>query len=160
MSVHIKCKLLTGVDLYTGRALAAELIDMIKDGTQRVEVAGGIRREKPFPHDIELVAVPKYESTFVEGLFGRERGADSNLLDGRMNEFAKRRSISPAPSEARGRRAPFSPSVDRETRRYRPAPALLESGDFFGVDQHIWIDTYDLYPRPEAQDGMRLDDYD
>jgi DNA polymerase/3'-5' exonuclease PolX len=101
------------MDLFSGKALAGELIDLIRDSTLRVEVAGGIRREKPFPHDIELVAVPRYEPSFVDTLFGREPGAPINLLDSRMNELLGKRTIEPAPRETGGRRAPFSEKLYR-----------------------------------------------
>ena len=38
--------------------LAEKMIDLLAPACKRIEIAGGIRRQKPDPHDIELVAVP------------------------------------------------------------------------------------------------------
>jgi len=50
--------------------LASGLRLALEPGCERIEIAGSVRREKPDPHDLELVAIPK--STFVEAgnLFG------------------------------------------------------------------------------------------
>lgn len=46
---------------------------------ERVEIAGSVRRLKPAPSDIELLAVPKIDSV-AGGLFG-DQFEDVNLLD-------------------------------------------------------------------------------
>ena len=38
--------------------IAERLVDLLHPGCKRIEIAGGLRRQKPDPHDIELVAVP------------------------------------------------------------------------------------------------------
>jgi DNA polymerase/3'-5' exonuclease PolX len=38
--------------------LAERAMDLLQPGCKRIEIAGGLRRQKPDPHDIELVAVP------------------------------------------------------------------------------------------------------
>jgi hypothetical protein len=38
--------------------LAERLLDLLAPGCKRIEIACGIRRQKPDPHDIELVAIP------------------------------------------------------------------------------------------------------
>ena len=47
--------------LEEGRRLAEELLGILKPSCERIEIAGGIRRGKEEPHDIELVAIPKME---------------------------------------------------------------------------------------------------
>ncbi len=57
--------------LSEARYLAEALKDQLAPFCDRIEIAGSIRREKPFVHDIELVAIPKVE--LVESdLFGGE----------------------------------------------------------------------------------------
>jgi len=52
------------------RQLAEGLKLFLEPGCEQIEIAGSVRREKPDPHDLELVVIPK--STFVEAgnLFG------------------------------------------------------------------------------------------
>ena len=38
--------------------IAERMIDLLAPACKRIEIAGGLRRQKPDPHDIELVVVP------------------------------------------------------------------------------------------------------
>jgi len=38
--------------------IAERLVDLLQPGCNRIEIAGGLRRLKPDPHDIEIVAIP------------------------------------------------------------------------------------------------------
>jgi DNA polymerase/3'-5' exonuclease PolX len=58
------------VSLDEGAAVAMMLTRNLADATDRLEVAGSIRRGKPDVGDIELVAVPRRESV-ADGLFDR-----------------------------------------------------------------------------------------
>lgn len=49
----------TALTLREARELAAPLIEALRPHCERVEVAGSIRRGKPFVNDIEIVCVPK-----------------------------------------------------------------------------------------------------
>lgn len=58
------------VRLVDAAAAATDLIELLSPACERIEVAGSIRRFKDVVHDIELVAIPKYESTIpAPGLF-------------------------------------------------------------------------------------------
>jgi len=52
------------------RNLAELLILDLLPGCTRVEIAGGVRREKPEPHDLEIVVIPKSSFVPTGNLFG------------------------------------------------------------------------------------------
>lgn len=54
-------------DLRTARAIADELVAFFIKGCTRIDIAGGVRRRKPDPHDVEIVAMPIAHPV---GLFG------------------------------------------------------------------------------------------
>ena len=45
--------------LQTAKALANAVIELLKPACIEIEVAGGVRRQKAEPHDIEIVCLPK-----------------------------------------------------------------------------------------------------
>jgi DNA polymerase/3'-5' exonuclease PolX len=67
-------------DYAHARQLADQLLEELFPYCMRIEIAGGVRREKPECHDIELVAIPKMEP--LKDIFGIVAG-QRNLL----NEF-------------------------------------------------------------------------
>jgi len=48
------------MELQKAKAIAEELKALLDPVCQRVIIAGSIRRQKPYPNDIELLAIPKY----------------------------------------------------------------------------------------------------
>lgn len=62
------------------KRLADQLLAELAPVCERIEIAGGVRREKPECHDIELVAIPRMEP--IKDIFS-ERAGSRNLL----NEF-------------------------------------------------------------------------
>ena len=46
--------------LEKAKAIAEELKQLLAPACERVTIAGSIRRRKPFPNDIELLAIPKF----------------------------------------------------------------------------------------------------
>lgn len=50
------------MQLETAKAIASELLWVLEPACQRVTIAGSIRRRKPYPNDIELLCIPKYDS--------------------------------------------------------------------------------------------------
>lgn len=66
--------------------LAAEVLDLLRPATERIAIAGSIRRRRPDVGDVEIVAIPRYESRAdVErvGLFDDQPlpPIEVNLLD-------------------------------------------------------------------------------
>ncbi|MDG7021133.1 MAG: hypothetical protein JRN23_04305 [Nitrososphaerota archaeon] len=74
------------MNLAVAEELAKQLADLLRPFCERIEVAGGIRRRKPDPHDIELVAVPKLRKEIVSTPLGTtvESGRLVNTLDERV----------------------------------------------------------------------------
>ena len=92
--------------------LAAELLPILKPYCERIEVAGGVRRRKPEPHDLELVAKPLL--VLNPGLFG-SGGYLDNGLDAGMHQLLARKVIHPGLERVNHRgtraipmKAPFS----------------------------------------------------
>ncbi len=81
------------VPLTEAIAGASELEMMLHPVTERVEVAGSIRRGRPDVGDIELVAVPRYQS---DGLFGT---ATVNLLTERVDHLIERGYLASHPTD-------------------------------------------------------------
>src|SRR3989304_2582209 len=48
------------MNLEEAARIAAEIADYLRPACQRVEVAGSIRRQRPQPKDIEIVAAPRW----------------------------------------------------------------------------------------------------
>ena len=47
--------------LQKAKAIAEELVELLKPVCERVIIAGSIRRRKPVPNDIELLCIPKFD---------------------------------------------------------------------------------------------------
>jgi DNA polymerase/3'-5' exonuclease PolX len=60
-------------------AIAKDLVEKMTPFCERCEIAGSIRRKKPFVKDIEIVAIPKWE-TADSGLFVDESRMLNRLL--------------------------------------------------------------------------------
>jgi len=79
------------------KRLATVLVDLLAPACERIEVAGSIRRLKPHPNDIELVAVPTLQATLValqKDMFGYDAGdtvqvGPCNLLNTLCDELLK-----------------------------------------------------------------------
>lgn len=76
-----------GSDGVTIQQLAHELLEMLRPGCERIEIAGGIRRGKAEPKDIELVAVPAWRTEGFPDLFGEDAMLTLSCLDDRLAEL-------------------------------------------------------------------------
>ena len=63
--------------LQDAQAIAQEVIAALAPACQRIEVAGGVRRHKPDPHDIEIVALPRFREAPL-GFFDTQRVAETD----------------------------------------------------------------------------------
>lgn len=69
----------------SAQALAEQLRAALAPGCERIEVAGSIRRGKPNPKDIELVAIAKVIASPILDMFGSPVGSNNeNLLDAQL----------------------------------------------------------------------------
>jgi len=68
--------------------LASGLRLALEPGCKRIEIAGSVRREKPDPHDLELVAIPRIEERDARDLFNMQVGTHKvNLFEIRLIEL-------------------------------------------------------------------------
>ena len=66
----------------TAVAYANEITDLLRPFCTRIEIAGGVRRHKESPHDIEIVCIPRIENKVInESLTGGKTTVDDNRLD-------------------------------------------------------------------------------
>lgn len=77
----------TARPLAEAEALALEVVRLLEAYCARIEVLGSIRRRKPMPSDIELLAVPLFGPPLTADLFGQPVGDPVNLLDTRVLEL-------------------------------------------------------------------------
>jgi hypothetical protein len=61
-------EVMQSTDLKTAQKIAEEIVYKVRPYCEMIEIAGSVRREKPFVKDIEVVCVPK--SVESGGLFG------------------------------------------------------------------------------------------
>jgi len=47
------------MQLHKAKKIAENILEQLKPHCERIEIAGSIRRQKPEPNDIEIVAIPK-----------------------------------------------------------------------------------------------------
>jgi DNA polymerase/3'-5' exonuclease PolX len=93
--------------LETARLHAAELADLLRPYCKRIEVAGGVRREKPEPHDMELVVTPRVESNQLT-IEGHGTGDRDCLLEAlACRAGTKGSDLQRGPRDKAGKEAPF-----------------------------------------------------
>lgn len=56
------------MELKHARALAQEIVDRLAPYCEQIEVAGSIRRQRPFPRDIDIVLVPRSQGQLASAL--------------------------------------------------------------------------------------------
>jgi DNA polymerase/3'-5' exonuclease PolX len=69
-----------GMTLEYAREMAEALVELLASACKRIEIAGSIRRQKPKPNDIEIVAIPKMVS-FTMDFFDGGHTTDANELN-------------------------------------------------------------------------------
>lgn len=56
------------MELKQARASAQGIVDQLASYCERIEVAGSIRRQRPFPRDIDIVLIPRSQGQLVVAL--------------------------------------------------------------------------------------------
>lgn len=77
--------------------IAVRLVDALAPGCERIEIAGSLRREKPTVHDIEIVAIPRWEDRSSGDLWSTSTVVDT--LEERLNGLVLNGYLSPRPVE-------------------------------------------------------------
>lgn len=75
------------IPLAEAEALAARVVELLRDVTVRVVVAGSIRRRRPTIGDVEIVCEPKVTDLVQADLFGERVGEPLSLVDGRCDNL-------------------------------------------------------------------------
>ncbi len=70
-------------------ATANRFVQLVMDCSERIVVAGSIRRKRPFPKDIDIVAISKVVDASKPGWFAPVKTRES-LLHSRIDEFVKK----------------------------------------------------------------------
>ncbi|HEX77161.1 MAG TPA: hypothetical protein G4O03_01930 [Dehalococcoidia bacterium] len=56
------------MELKQAQALAQEIVDQLAPYYERIEVTGSIRRQRPFPRDIDIVLIPRSQGKLAMAL--------------------------------------------------------------------------------------------
>lgn len=86
------------MELARARLIAEELKSLLAPECERIEVVGSTRRRKPFPNDLELLAIPKYvdgvdqldeeiKKLMAERLLGYRRNVRGSITYGPKNKL-------------------------------------------------------------------------
>lgn len=72
-----------GIPYAIARQYAELLVEQLQASCERIEIAGSVRRRKPEVHDLEIVAIPRFEEREIPGLLEPDR-VRVNLLEERL----------------------------------------------------------------------------
>ncbi len=93
---------------------ATEIIELLSPFCNRIEIAGGIRRRKQIPHDIEIVCIPRVTKTTVQvGLVGEQQFVDENRLDRCIKDCLGSGIFESGDLDKAGKKAPSGPRYYR-----------------------------------------------
>ena len=95
--------------LETAQSYAGEIIELLRPYCERIEIAGGVRRGKLEPHDIEIVTKPLFKDA-TEGFF---QPVIYNALDSRMEGFFHDGDFERGDPDKAGKKAPCGPKYYR-----------------------------------------------
>ena len=96
----------------TGLTLANEIIALLDPFCERIEIAGGLRRKKPSPHDIEIVLAPKYLPG-IDGFGSTDYENEVNTADATIQKLIKEGVFQNGEPDKAGKRAPAGPKYYR-----------------------------------------------
>ncbi len=100
------------MDYETALQLAREVKELLEPFTTRCEIAGGVRRKKQQPHDIELVCVPKFHKELGHGLF-MPIEMQTDMLGVRIQQLLSEKILEKGDPDKAGKRAPCGPKYYR-----------------------------------------------
>jgi len=93
---------------------ANEIVDLLRPFCDRIEIAGGVRRHKEVPHDIEIVCAPRIEKRIIAvGLIGEEKIVDENRFDICIKDAVEAGIFELGDLDKAGKKAPFGPRYYR-----------------------------------------------
>ena len=89
----------TALPLEQASWIATSILGQLAPACERIEIAGSIRRRKPEVGDIELVAVPRIESTVEYDLWGNQVTTTRSLLNARRDELLDEGTLAEHPDD-------------------------------------------------------------
>ncbi len=129
------------MNLTTAQSIAASLVETLRPACVRIEIAGSLRRQKPEPHDIEIVCIPSLGVYTLNDLFGQPyKTITVNPLDDALGAL-----LSAGQWE-------LDPELKRDGPRYkrlRQTPAGV-CCDLFITDPRRWGIIYTIRTGPSA----------
>lgn len=90
----------------TALPIADWLLQRLKPYTDRIEIAGSLRRKKPDVGDIELICIPKIQRSATTNLLGITEASSINLLEQELQRLIQEKRLA-VPQETR--KTPFGP---------------------------------------------------
>ena len=104
----------THLDYQLALGYANELVELLKPFCERIEIAGGIRRHKENPHDIELVCIPIVENVVAQStLTSDKKEVQVNYFDSFIKDCIDSKIIQPGDPDKAGKKAPSGPRYYR-----------------------------------------------
>ena len=67
------------MNLAQAQSYAAKIADWLRDKTERIEIAGSIRRDRSVCNDVDIVCIPKFEE--IKDMFQTVVGKKNHLFD-------------------------------------------------------------------------------
>lgn len=159
------------MNLQEARKVALEFIDQISPYCERVEVAGSVRRMKPEPGDIEIVAAPRYQERIDTSKLFPEK-CSMNTLHERMLFLLSKGAVTTVGRESKsGATAPFSEKYYRINFNcyftHYPVDLFVVTppaqwGNIFAIrtgsaDYSHWLVTKALQRGLQAKNGVLID---
>lgn len=93
---------------------ANEIVELLGPFCHRIEIAGGVRRHKENPHDIELVCIPRFVRKSVEvGLTKEQKSVEENRLDECIKDCIASGIFELGDLDKAGKKAPSGPRYYR-----------------------------------------------
>ena len=86
------------MELQKAKAIAEELLELLKPACERITIAGSIRRQKPEPSDIELLCIPRFVGgvdqldrelgpLMLQQILGHRRNKRGSIIYGPKNKL-------------------------------------------------------------------------
>lgn len=93
---------------------ANEIVQLLEPFCERIEIAGGVRRQKHNPHDIEIVLIPTIEKRLTQiGLADDLQFIEENRLDRLIKDCLASGIFQLGDPDKAGKRAPLGPRYYR-----------------------------------------------
>lgn len=129
------------IPIIVANTVVTEFVSLLRqvDCVERVQVAGSLRRGNNDPHDIEIVAIPKYKERYKQTLYGEISDSQENMLHGVLTSLLNSGFINQDRPRKDTKKNPFGPKYYRIN---------YLAGPLFGWEEARWfpIDFFTATP--------------